>query len=183
MLMLFSRKKGLSIETLIGQHTVIAGDLTFSGGLRLDGRVRGNVIAEHGKSSMLVVSETAVVEGEIRVGHLILNGTVNGPVHAQELLELQPKARIDGEVHYAALEMHQGAVVQGRLVPLTEPEVRLIEHAPAPVAPTPAAVGTVQPVSHAVRTVEPAAPASPKSSSVRSEEEPTLFVATSEKTA
>ncbi|WP_059410481.1 bactofilin family protein [Cupriavidus basilensis] len=116
--MFFSKKKGLAIDTLIGQHTVIQGDLTFSGGLRLDGRVRGNVTALAEQSSMLVISEKGVVEGEVRVGHLILNGTVTGPVHAAELLELQPHARVYGEVHYAALEMHQGALVEGRLVPL-----------------------------------------------------------------
>lgn len=118
--MLFSKKKGLSIDTLIGQDAAIEGDVTFSGGLRLDGRVRGNIIAAEGKPSMLVVSEKGVVEGEVKVGHLILNGTVTGPVHAGDLLELQPNARVYGEVHYAALEMHQGALVEGRLVPLAQ---------------------------------------------------------------
>ncbi len=122
--MLFSKKKGLTIDTLIGRQTVVEGDLHFSGGLRLDGRVRGNVLAVADQPSMLVVSETGVVEGEVKVGHLVLNGTVTGPVHAAELLELQPQARVQGEVHYAALEMHQGAIVEGRLVPLgnTEPK-------------------------------------------------------------
>lgn len=124
--MLFSKKKGLSIDTLIGLGATIEGDVTFSGGLRLDGRVRGNVIAAEGKSSMLVISEKGIVEGEIRVDHLILNGTVTGPVHAVELLELQPHARVYGEVRYAALEMHQGAIVEGRLVPLTQTEVRAL---------------------------------------------------------
>ena len=124
--MLFSKKKGLSIDTLIGQDAVIEGDVTFSGGLRLDGRVRGNVTAADGKSSMLVISEKGVVEGEIRADHLILNGTVAGPVHAGELLELQPHARVHGEVRYAALEMHQGAIVEGRLVPLVQAEVKAL---------------------------------------------------------
>lgn len=130
--MLFSKKKGLSIDTLIGYSAAVEGDVTFSGGLRLDGRVRGNVTAETGKSSMLVISEKGVVEGEIRVDHLILNGTVTGPVHANELLELQPHARVYGEVRYAALEMHQGAIVEGRLVPLIQGEVRALpNHVPA----------------------------------------------------
>lgn len=129
--MLFSKKKGLSIDTLIGQGSAIEGDVTFSGGLRLDGRVRGNVIAAEGKQSMLVISEKGVVEGEVRVDHLILNGTVTGPVHAGELLELQPHARVYGEVRYAALEMHQGAIVEGRLVPLIQAEVRALpNHVP-----------------------------------------------------
>lgn len=129
--MLFSKKKGLTIDTLIGQDAAIQGDVTFSGGLRLDGRVRGNVLAPEDQRSMLVVSEKGVVEGEVRVGHLILNGTVTGPVRASELLELQPNARVYGEVHYAALEMHQGAIVEGRLVPINQGEVKALpNHVP-----------------------------------------------------
>ena len=124
--MLFSRKKGLSIDTLIGEGTAIDGDLVFSGGLRLDGKVRGNIRAAGDKPSMLVISEKGMVEGEITVGHLILNGTVKGPVHAGELLELQPHARVLGEVRYAALEMHQGALVEGRLVPLGQEEIKAL---------------------------------------------------------
>ncbi|WER46474.1 polymer-forming cytoskeletal protein [Cupriavidus sp. WKF15] len=124
--MLFSRKKGLSIDTLISEGTAIDGDLVFSGGLRLDGRVRGNIRAAADLPSMLVISEKGAVEGEITVGHLVLNGTVKGPVHASELLELQPHARVLGEVRYAALEMHQGALVEGRLVPLGQEEVKAL---------------------------------------------------------
>lgn len=124
--MLFSKKKGLSIDTLIGEGTAIDGDLVFSGGLRLDGKVRGNIRAAGDKPSMLVISEKGMVEGEIAVGHLILNGTVKGPVHAGELLELQPHARVLGEVRYAALEMHQGALVEGRLVPLGQEELKTV---------------------------------------------------------
>lgn len=122
--MLFSKKKGLSIDTLIGEGTAVDGDLVFSGGLRLDGKVRGNIRAAGDKPSMLVISEKGMVEGEIAVGHLILNGTVKGPVHAGELLELQPHARVLGEVRYAALEMHQGALVEGRLVPVGQEEIK-----------------------------------------------------------
>lgn len=139
--MLFSKKKGLSIDTLVGQDAAIEGDVTFSGGLRLDGRVRGNVLAADGKPSMLVISEKGVVEGEVRVDHLILNGTVTGPVHAAELLELQANARVYGEVRYAALEMHQGAIVEGRLVPLVQGEIKALPNhmPPAEVNEEPAA--------------------------------------------
>lgn len=127
--MLFSKKKGLTIDTQIGREAVIDGDLSFAGGLRLDGRVRGNVVALAGQPSMLVLSESGRVEGEVRVAHLVLNGTVAGPVYASELLELQSQARVHGEVHYAALEMQQGALVEGRLVPLVQGETRAL---PAP---------------------------------------------------
>ena len=83
--------------------------------LRIDGQVHGNVATADGQAGTLVVSEHAKVEGEIRVSHIVINGTVEGPVAASDYLELQPKARVTGDVAYKTLEMHVGAVVQGRL--------------------------------------------------------------------
>jgi cytoskeletal protein CcmA (bactofilin family) len=103
------------IDSLIGAGTVVDGDVTFTGGLRIDGHVRGNVVAANSEPGTLVVSEQAKVDGEIRVSHVVVNGTVNGPVTADDYLELQPKARIVGDVSYKMLEMHVGAVIQGRL--------------------------------------------------------------------
>ena len=100
--MLFGKKKGLAIETLLGARTKLEGDLRFSGGLRIDGEIKGNIYGDPDKPSMLVITDSARIEGEVHVGHLILNGTVVGPVHVAELLELQPKARIEGNVQYAA---------------------------------------------------------------------------------
>jgi cytoskeletal protein CcmA (bactofilin family) len=104
------------IDSLIGAGTRIEGDVHFSGGLRIDGEVRGKVCATPGQPATLVVSERARVEGEVRVSHLVVNGTVIGPVHASEFLELQSKSRVTGDVHYKHLEMHLGAVVEGCLV-------------------------------------------------------------------
>jgi cytoskeletal protein CcmA (bactofilin family) len=104
------------IDSLIGAGTRIDGDVQFSGGLRIDGEVRGKVTAAPDAPATLVVSEQARVEGEIRVSHVVINGAVVGPVHAAEFLELQAKARITGDVHYHRIEMHLGAVVEGRLV-------------------------------------------------------------------
>jgi len=103
------------IDSLIGAGTRVNGDVTFTGGLRIDGQVAGNVVAANGEPSTLVISEQAKVDGEIRVSHLVVNGTVNGPVAALDYLELQPKARVIGDVSYKTLEMHVGAVVRGRL--------------------------------------------------------------------
>ena len=105
-----------NIECLIGAGTTIEGNIIFAGGLRVDGRVRGDVIATEGKPGTLVLSEQAQIEGEIRVSHVVINGTVIGPVHAAEYVELQPKANVTGDVHYRTLEIQLGAVVQGRLV-------------------------------------------------------------------
>lgn len=104
------------IDCLIGAGTVIEGNISFSGGLRIDGQVRGNVMASPDKPGTLVLSEQARVDGEIHVSHAVINGTVNGSIHALEYAELQGKANVTGDVHYQALEMQLGAVVQGRLV-------------------------------------------------------------------
>ena len=104
------------IDCLIDACTQIKGDMTFDGGLRIDGRVHGNVISVEGKPGTLVLSEAARIEGEIRVSHVVINGTVVGPVHAADYVELQSKANVTGDVYYRTLEMHLGAVVQGRLV-------------------------------------------------------------------
>ncbi len=104
------------IDSLIGAGTVIRGDMTFEGGLRVDGHIHGNVISADGKPGTLVLSEAARIEGEIRVSHVVINGTVVGPVHAADYVELQSKANVTGDVYYRTLEMQLGAVVQGRLV-------------------------------------------------------------------
>ena len=103
------------IDSLIGAGTVVVGDVTFTGGLRIDGQVRGNVVAANGEPSTLVISEQAKIDGEMRVSHVVVNGTVNGPLIANDYLELQPKARVVGDVTYKTLEMHVGAVIRGRL--------------------------------------------------------------------
>jgi cytoskeletal protein CcmA (bactofilin family) len=103
------------IDCLIGAGTVVEGDIMFTGGLRVDGRVRGNVMVADGKPGTLVLSEQAQIEGEIRVSHAVINGTVVGPVHAGECVELHGKANVTGDVYYKTLEIHLGAVVQGRL--------------------------------------------------------------------
>ena len=112
---MFGRKSKNTIDSLIGMSTSIEGDLYFKGGLRIDGIVKGNVIADTDETSMLVISEHAKVEGEVRVAYLVVNGEIKGPVFSSELLELQPRARIIGDVFYKALEMHGGAVVSGKL--------------------------------------------------------------------
>ncbi len=104
-----------AIESLVGKNTQIEGNLTFAGGIRIDGRVKGNVIAVPMEKSVLILSETALIEGEIRAGHVILNGEIRGPVYSSHLLELQPKAKILGSVHYQSLEMHYGALIDGDL--------------------------------------------------------------------
>jgi cytoskeletal protein CcmA (bactofilin family) len=112
---MFNRKDKSTIDSLVGLATSIDGNLYFKGGLRIDGNVRGNVIAEDDPGSMLIISEHAVIHGEVRAAHVVVDGTIVGPVFSSELLELLPKARISGDVHYKALEMNSGATVTGLL--------------------------------------------------------------------
>jgi cytoskeletal protein CcmA (bactofilin family) len=109
------------IDSLIGAGTIVRGDVIFTGGLRIDGHVQGDVSTANGESGTLVVSEQARIDGEIKVSHVVVNGAVNGPVTASDYLELQAKARVVGDLTYRTLEMHLGAVVQGRLAH-AEPE-------------------------------------------------------------
>ena len=115
---MFGKKAQPPIKSLIAQGTRIEGNMKFNEGLRVDGEVYGDIQATSEEGSLLVISEAAVVQGAITADHVIINGTVRGPVHARELLELQPRAKIEGDVAYVALEMHQGATICGSLKPL-----------------------------------------------------------------
>jgi cytoskeletal protein CcmA (bactofilin family) len=108
------------IDSLIGAGTKVNGDVHFSGGLRVDGEIDGNVTANLGKPSTLVLSEHARVDGAINVTHLVVNGVVTGPVYAADYLELQSKAKLIGDVHYKTLEIQLGAIIEGKLIHLAE---------------------------------------------------------------
>ena len=115
---MFGKKDPATIKTLIANGTRIDGGMKFEDGLRVDGEVYGPIEAISEGESLLVISEGAIAEGGLKADHIIINGTVKGPVEARELLELQPKARIEGDVQYVALEIHQGATVLGQLRPM-----------------------------------------------------------------
>ena len=121
-------KKQPPVRSAIGPGMRVTGDCTFQDGLQVDGTVLGDVIAAAGSPSALVVTGTGRVEGAISADHVVVGGTVVGPVLARELLELQSTARIQGDVRYKALEMQQGAVIAGQLQPQVTPP-------PAPVEP------------------------------------------------
>jgi cytoskeletal protein CcmA (bactofilin family) len=103
-------------ETLIGAGTVLSGDIVFSGGLRIDGEVRGNVRTRDGQAGTLVIGEQGRIDGDIDVARLIVNGLVTGRVDASELIRLRSTARIDCDVSYALAEIDPGAIIRGQLV-------------------------------------------------------------------
>ena len=114
------KRKMPTIDTLVGQHTELRGDIVFSGGLHVDGVVKGNVSGTSDATSILVMSETGRIEGEVTVPNVILNGTVIGDVHAIENIELAAHAQVTGNVYYNLIEMAMGAEVNGNLVHLSD---------------------------------------------------------------
>ena len=104
------------IDTLVGADTRIEGDLHFGGGLRVDGAIRGNIAEQNGSPSTLIISEHGRVEGAVTAAKIVLNGRVTGTVKSSHFVELQTKARITGDLYYKSLEMHTGAVIEGKLV-------------------------------------------------------------------
>jgi cytoskeletal protein CcmA (bactofilin family) len=104
------------IDTLIGAETRIEGDIHFSGGLRVDGSIRGNVSEVSSTPGTLVLSEHGRIEGAVTASQLVINGKVLGTVRANQFVELQVKSRVTGDVHYKSLEMHTGAVIEGKLI-------------------------------------------------------------------
>ena len=120
------RLKAPKVATVIGQGTVITGDVGFGGGLHLDGAIRGNVSGEAESNSTLTVSEQGSVEGDVSVDNLILNGTIVGDVYASGRVELASNARVTGTVYYKLLEMAMGAEVNGQLVHSEGEEQRML---------------------------------------------------------
>ena len=104
------------IDTLIGPQVVIRGDLQFSGGLHIEGRVIGKVFAGDGQQAMLTLAQNGSIEGEIHAPVVVINGRVDGDIHSSERMELASKARVQGNVHYKVVEMAAGSILSGRLL-------------------------------------------------------------------
>lgn len=110
------------IDTLIGAQVVIRGDFHFSGGLYVEGRIIGKLIADEGKKAVLTLAANGSVEGEVRAPVMVINGRVTGNLHSSERIQLGSTARVEGNVHYKVVEMAAGSVLTGRLLHVeTEP--------------------------------------------------------------
>lgn len=114
------QRKATRIDTLIGENTHIRGDVHFSGGLRIDGVISGNIHADEGEPALLTLSEKGRIEGEVRVPYQVINGAVKGDIYAAEHIELAAKARISGHVYYKLLEVAVGSQVNGSLIHIGE---------------------------------------------------------------
>lgn len=125
---MFNRKKRrhMDASSIIGQHTEVDGNINFEGRLHINGVIRGDVSASQDEKAMLTLSESGAIHGNVQVPYVILNGPVIGSVHARDHIELAPKARVEGDVHYALIEMAMGAEVNGKLVRITGKEVERV---------------------------------------------------------
>ena len=115
---MFNKKKQPPLKSLVEKGARVAGDIFFSDGIRIECEIAGNITAIDHQASILVIAESASIVGNITADHIIINGSIKGAVTARLMLELQPNARIEGDVAYGALEMHQGALIAGRLTPI-----------------------------------------------------------------
>ncbi len=127
------------INTLIGQGTNIAGDVNFTGGLHVEGKIKGNVVADGQGQNVLILSEKGIIEGDVKVPNLVLNGHVQGNVYAAQRLDLLAHTRINGNVYYNLLEMASGAEVNGNLVHCKD-ETGSVEYREAEVEEMPMAM-------------------------------------------
>ncbi len=116
---MFGSKKKIAFSnnhTLISRSAKIVGDLHFSGELQIEGKVCGNIIADAEEDARVVVADSGIVEGEIRVPVAIINGQIHGDLHSTKHVELAAKAVVVGNVYYQLIEMVKGAQVNGNLI-------------------------------------------------------------------
>lgn len=103
-------------DTLISSQTEIKGDVQFSGGVHIDGHIKGMVFANDSNDAVVRISDHGIVEGEIHAPYIIINGKVIGDIYSSEHIELAANASVIGTVHYNFIEMVMGAQVNGNLI-------------------------------------------------------------------
>jgi cytoskeletal protein CcmA (bactofilin family) len=111
-----------AFHTLVGSKTSIEGRISFSDGIRVDGRVTGDIQVERGAMGSIAVGPEAEVRGNITAHRVLVAGTVHGNIRALETVHLLPTARVTGDVSYAKLSIRSGAVVKGVLSDLAKSE-------------------------------------------------------------
>lgn len=152
---MFGRKKNNRIEvtklsSLVADNMHIIGDVHFSGGLRIDGIVEGNVYGKPGTKGLLVLSEKGVINGKVQAYDAVINGNINGDLEVEHFAELQISANVVGNVRYRHLQLDCGATVEGKLVRIHEdapPSERRPADRPATVMPVGAPAGRLEPAA------------------------------------
>lgn len=124
---MFGRRKGMAIQvtrlsSLVAGNMSVRGDITFEGGLRVDGRIEGNVCGNADARSLLVLSDKGTIAGRVRVYDAVIDGHVDGDLEVEHFLELQANARVSGNISYGQLKLDCGATVDGQLLRLPASE-------------------------------------------------------------
>ena len=104
------------LSSLIADNVVVVGDVLFSGGLRVDGRIEGNVLGKPGEQSLVVLSRKGCVVGRVHAFDAVINGAISGDLEVEHFLELQAGAKVSGNIIYRQLQMECGATIEGKLV-------------------------------------------------------------------
>ena len=120
-----SRNGTNAVETLIGPRVVLRGDITFSGGLYVEGKVVGKIVADEGTAAVLTIAAQGSIEGEVRAPVVVIAGQLRGDVHASERVELAANARVQGNIYYKVVEMAAGSMITGRLIHADVPMAQL----------------------------------------------------------
>jgi cytoskeletal protein CcmA (bactofilin family) len=137
-------RNGHSLETLVGPHAVIRGDVSFSGGLYVEGSIHGKVIADGDSAAVLTIAEDGHIEGEVRAPVVVISGRMTGDIYAGERIELAANARVQGNIHYKVVEMAAGAMITGRLIHADAPLAQLTGPESASVASSSRAKGKTE---------------------------------------
>jgi len=112
-----------STFSVIGADVVIRGDIAATVDLHVDGTIEGDI-----KCASLVQGESSSINGGVVAETARLAGRVTGSITARDLVILKT-ARIEGDVHYDALTIEQGAEVDGRFAPNARQPVKAVSAA------------------------------------------------------
>ena len=113
--MMKKKRKFVAITTLIDKDIMISGDTTYTGGIRIDGKIKGNLKVHGDEGSLLIMGYGSTITGDVEVEKAIINGEINGNVKCNDYLELNTNAIVNGSIEYDIIEVHEGAKITGDL--------------------------------------------------------------------
>ena len=104
------------VQCLIGRGIEFKGELSFSGGLHIDGRVIGSIKNTEASSGRITLSREGIVDGDVTTCDAEINGVINGDIHASGCVVLHPHSHVSGNVYYERIEIRRGACINGKLI-------------------------------------------------------------------
>ena len=113
--MIKKKRKFVAITTLIDKDILISGDTTYTGGIRVDGKINGNLKVHGEEGSLLIMGHGSKITGDVEVEKAIINGEINGNVKCRDYLELNTNAIVNGSIEYDVIEVHEGSKINGIL--------------------------------------------------------------------